>query len=227
MRADDVRADQRADDVRAGDQQSDDLRDGDLHATDPRWTVIIPVKPAATRKSRLGLGPELAEAIALDTVAAVVGCSAVDRVIVVTADPAFRPAGADIISEAAPAGITAAIRAGAADAGAGARAALLGDLPSLRSEDLVVALRLAAEHPRAFVPDHEGVGTTLVTAAPGVELVTAFGAESAERHRELGLVELVLSESTVSMDVDTREQLERARRAGLGPATSGLLSGLL
>ena len=70
-----------------------------------QWTVIIPVKPAAIGKSRLGLGPELARAIALDTVAAVVACDAVDRVIVVTADAAFRPPRAEVLPETAPSGI--------------------------------------------------------------------------------------------------------------------------
>jgi 2-phospho-L-lactate guanylyltransferase len=184
------------------------------------WTVIIPVKPAASGKSRLGLGPELARAIALDTVAAVVACDVVERVLVVTADPDLAPPGAEVIPEDAPAGINAAIRAAAAESGSGPRAALLGDLPSLRPDDLAHALALAAEHPRAFVADHEQTGTTLVTATPGVELLTAFGTDSAARHRELGLVELSVPGSTVTMDVDTPEQLERAREAGLGAATS-------
>ncbi len=188
-----------------------------------QWTVIIPVKPAASGKSRLGLGPQLARAIALDTVAAVVGCSAVDRVLVVTADPGFRPVGVEIVAEQSPAGITAALDAARAQAGDGARAALLGDLPALRPEDLAAALDEAARHPRAFVPDYEGIGTTLVTAAPGLELVTAFGSDSAARHGQLGLVEVALPHSTVSMDVDTPEQLERSRGLGLGPETTRLV----
>ncbi|MDP9027112.1 MAG: 2-phospho-L-lactate guanylyltransferase, partial [Actinomycetota bacterium] len=78
-----------------------------------KWTVIIPVKPAASAKSRLGLGPELARAIALDTVAAVVACEAVLRVIVVTADAGFQPPGAEIALEESPEGIDAAVRTGA------------------------------------------------------------------------------------------------------------------
>jgi 2-phospho-L-lactate guanylyltransferase len=187
------------------------------------WTVIIPVKPAASGKSRLDLGAPLARAIALDTVAAVVACAAVDRVLVVTADPGFRPAGAEIVAEDSPAGIAAALDAALPHAGDGPRAALLGDLPALRPEDLAEALDRASRHPRAFVADHEGVGTTLVTAAPGLELRTSFGAASAARHRQLGLVEIVLPLSTISMDVDTPEQLERSRLRGLGPETSRLV----
>ena len=180
-----------------------------------QWTVIIPVKPAAIGKSRLGLGPELARAIALDTVAAVVACDAVDRVIVVTADAAFRPPGAEVLPERTPSGIDAAVAAGAELAGiAAARAALLGDLPSLIPEELAAALAAAARAPRAFVADHERTGTTLVTAAPGETLLTAFGGGSAAKHRALGLVELELpAASSVRFDVDTPEQLDVALAA--------------
>jgi 2-phospho-L-lactate guanylyltransferase len=190
-----------------------------------QWTVIIPVKPAAIGKSRLGLGPELARAIALDTVAAVVACDAVDRVIVVTADAAFRPPGIEVLLERAPSGIDAAVAAGAELAGIGtARAALLGDLPSLVPAELAAALDSATNHRGAFVRDNEGTGTTLVTAASGVELLTAFGRDSASKHRALGLVELLLpQDSSVRYDVDTPEQLQAAT-ATIGPATRAFVA---
>lgn len=200
-----------------------------------QWTVIIPVKPSAIGKSRLGLGAEFARAIALDTVAAAVACDAVDRVIVVTSDAAFRPPGAEALREPAPSGIDAAVAAGAALAGIRtARAALLGDLPALVPQELAAALALAALAPRSFVADHEGTGTTLVTASPGVELLTAFGVDSAARHRGLGLDALDIPiDSSVRFDVDTREQfdvalaslhrpgLDRPRlRGAMGPGAS-------
>ena len=190
------------------------------------WTIVVPVKPAAMAKSRLGLGPHLARAIALDTVAAAVACPLVSRVIVVTADPGFRPPDVELVAEGAPAGIDAAVRVGAAVAGGGPNAALLGDLPALRPEDLAEALALATAHPRAFVADREGVGTTLVTAA-GAALISAFGAGSADRHRELGLVQLALpAGSTVTRDVDTEEQLAAATALGLGPATRAAIQSM-
>lgn len=191
-----------------------------------QWTVIIPVKPADAAKSRLGLGADSARAIALDTIAAAVACPAVSRVLVVTADSGFWPAGAELVAEGSPAGIDAAIRTAAARAPDGPRAALLGDLPSLRPEDLAAALALATHHPRAFAADRESTGTTLVTALAGMPLLTAFGPGSAAAHRALGLVELALpAGSTVTADVDTVEQLELARRLGLGPATRAVLAG--
>jgi len=185
-----------------------------MHVADALWTVIIPVKPAAIGKSRLGLGPEVARAIALDTVAAVVACDAVDRVIVVTSDVAFRPPGAEVLLESIPSGIDAAVAAGADLAGIEApRAALLGDLPALDPAELATVLASARRHPRSFVADHEGTGTTLVTSAPGEALRTAFGEASAAKHRTLGLVELqVPADSSVRFDVDTPEQLALALR---------------
>src|SRR5450756_2806828 len=56
------------------------------------WTVLLPVKVLVRAKSRLAVlaGPrrwELALAMASDTVAAVIDCPEVARVIVVTSDP--------------------------------------------------------------------------------------------------------------------------------------------
>ncbi len=48
------------------------------------------------------------------------------------------------------------------------RAALLGDLPALRPEDLAAALGPRRPVERAVVADAEGTGSTLVTAGPGV-----------------------------------------------------------
>ena len=59
------------------------------------WTVVIPVKVLARAKSRLGVlagtrRPELALAMAADTVSVVLDCPEVAQVIVVTSDEAVR-----------------------------------------------------------------------------------------------------------------------------------------
>jgi 2-phospho-L-lactate/phosphoenolpyruvate guanylyltransferase len=187
------------------------------------WTVIVPVKPADVGKSRLGAEPGLVRAIALDTVEAVLAARRVGRVLVVTSDPSGFPPEVDIVREAAPAGLGAAIRAGLDAAGDGRRAVLLGDLPALRPADLDEALHRAKALPTAFVADREGTGSTLVTAGEGIELRHAFGAESARHHREMGIAELVLpAGSTVPLDVDTPEQL--AATPQLGPRTAAALA---
>jgi 2-phospho-L-lactate guanylyltransferase len=188
------------------------------------WTVIVPVKPAEVGKSRLGAAPALARAIALDTIDAARRTPGVARVLVVTSDAALVTE-AELVLEAAPTGLGAAIAAGLGVAGDEvARAVLLGDLPALRPEDLAEALRRAATVPASYVADREGTGTTLVTATAGVELRHAFGPDSAARHRRLGLARLVLPEgSTVPLDVDTAAQL--AATPGLGPRTTAALRG--
>ncbi len=193
------------------------------------WTVVIPVKPAAHGKSRLtvpGVGREqLARAIALDTIAA---ASAAAQVIVVTDDPqtaaAARALGATVCPDPGD-GLDAAVAAGASAAGTQTpRAALLGDLPALQPDDLTAALHEAASHPRAVVPDADGTGTTLVTAAPGVGWASAFGDGSYARHLALGCAPLTVPDgSSLRRDVDTAEQLAAASALGLGPRTAGLL----
>jgi 2-phospho-L-lactate guanylyltransferase len=60
------------------------------------WTVLLPVKVLARAKSRLAVlagdrRRELALALASDTVAAVLACPEVARVVVITSDPAAGP----------------------------------------------------------------------------------------------------------------------------------------
>lgn len=188
------------------------------------WTVIVPVKPPEIGKSRLAADPGLAAAIALDTIDAALAASRVARVLVVTSD-AGMGTDAEIVLETAPSGLGPAIAAGLHVAGDDVpRAVLLGDLPSLRPADLDEALRRAGAVPSAFVADREGTGTTLVTAAAGVQLRHAFGPDSAARHRGLALAELTLpADSTVPFDVDTRAHL--AATPGLGPRTRAALGG--
>lgn len=186
------------------------------------WTVVIPVKPATVGKSRLGRSPDVVRALALDTIAAAVAARDV-RVVVVTADAEVADAaselGAEVVPEAEASGLEAAIGAGLpAD---GWRAVLLGDLPALQPAELEAALSAAAEYPAAFVPDAEGTGSTLVTAAPGVAFAHRFGPGSADLHRRLGLTELELADdSGLRRDVDLAEHLEAP---ALGPRTRAAL----
>ncbi len=195
------------------------------------WTIVMPVKPARSGKSRLHVPgverTELARAIALDTIAAAV---VVAEVIVVTDDAQVAAATAGIpharaIPEGEARGLNPAIARGLAVAGEGPRAVLLGDLPALRPDDLGAALALASAHPLAAVADAEGTGTTLVAAARGIPLSPAFGDGSFARHLAQGCVALpVPAASTLRRDVDTAEQLAAAARLGLGPRTAALFA---
>jgi 2-phospho-L-lactate guanylyltransferase len=199
------------------------------------WTVVVPVKPAALGKTRLTAvtadREALARAIALDTIAAVAATARVRRVLVVTDDAEVRTQVAqwpavDVLAEGEVRGLDAAIATGADAAGVNApRAVLLGDLPALTSRDLDAALMLAGEVERGLVPDAEGTGSTLVTARPGAVWVSAFGADSAARHRLLGCTDLTVPrESTLRRDVDTAAQLAQAVALGVGPRTAAVLA---
>jgi 2-phospho-L-lactate guanylyltransferase len=193
------------------------------------WTVVLPVKDARRAKSRLGElsagGPGLARAIALDTIDAVVACRTVAHVVVVTDDEelaASLPLGVAVMTDQAAEGPNAAIAVAMAQlTDAAPRAALLADLPALRSADLDRALAAARGLSRAVVPDAEGTGSTLVTAAPGIAWESAFGGGSFNRHVTLGCAVLAVPQgSSLRRDVDTPWHLARAAELGLGPRTS-------
>lgn len=199
-----------------------------------RWTVVVPVKAADVGKSRLDGAAadrvELARAIALDTIEAAAAAATVARVLVVTADPevarvAGGMANVEVLPDPDAVGLDAAVAAGAAAAGVdAARAALLGDLPALHPAELDAALVASADVERGLVADAEGTGSTLVTARPGAVWVSAFGEDSAERHRLLGCVDLDVPQDTgLRRDVDTPEQLAAARVLGLGSRTAALV----
>lgn len=202
---------------------------------------MIPLKPLVRAKSRLapaagGLRPGLALAFAQDTVAAARACDAVGDVVVVTddalAERELAALGARIVPDSPGAGLNAALAHGAAFVRASAPAApvvaLNADLPALRPVELARVLGAAAAFPRAFLPDAAGIGTTLLSAAPGAELLPAFGVASRARHTASGAVELVAEGvDSVRQDVDTGDDLRTALTMGVGPYTANASAGLL
>ncbi len=194
---------------------------------------MIPLKPPGVGKTRLGADADLARAIALDTVEAAAAADSVSRVIVITADTALAAdldamGGIEVVAEPRPAGIASAIALGLAHAqtdGDVPRAALLGDLPGLIPAELDDALERARGVDRAFVPDADGSGTTMVTARGGIALVERFGPGSAAAHRAAGLVPLDLPPaSSVRWDVDDPGQLAEVAARRIGPRTTEVLA---
>ncbi|NYE43164.1 2-phospho-L-lactate guanylyltransferase [Streptomyces fulvorobeus] len=201
------------------------------------WSLVVPLKPLARAKSRLGrtageaLRPRLALAFAQDTVAAALACPAVRDVLVVTDDPLageeLSALGADIVPDSPAAGLNAALVHGAravrARRAGAAVAALNADLPALRPEELARVLDFSSAFPRAFVTDAAGIGTTFLSASPGAELRPAFGGPSRARHLASGAAEITLPGlDSVRRDVDTGEDLRVALALGVGPHTAGL-----
>jgi 2-phospho-L-lactate/phosphoenolpyruvate guanylyltransferase len=201
----------------------------------PGWTIILPLKGGPGAKSRLGTGPDIAEAIALDCLDAVLSAGQVRSVLVVTADPALGQectrAGATVLSQSrANAGLLGAIDDGIAAVPGGPCAVLLGDLPALQPDDLDQALqsaRAALEAglaPMAAIPDSHGSGTVLLAAAQPGDLVPRFGAHSAARHQEAGALLLDLHLPRLRHDVDTPADLAAAIWFGVGPRTRAALA---
>jgi 2-phospho-L-lactate guanylyltransferase len=197
------------------------------------WVVLVPMRATPGGKTRLANaspGPDahtrLVAAIRADTLAAVNASAGVRAAVAVvdTAAAAGPELVAEVFVQTAP-GLNAALREAAAwatsrwpDAGL---AALVGDLPALRSDELAAALDEAARHPRAFAADADGTGTTLLTARPDARLVPRFGAGSARRHAACA-TELDVGPG-LRADVDTVADLHAAARLGVGPATAAEL----
>jgi 2-phospho-L-lactate guanylyltransferase len=197
--------------------------------------VVVPVKRLGVAKSRLyAVGrprpehEELALSLALDTVGAALRTPSVARVVVVTDDPAaaaaVSAAGAVVVPDEPDAGLNPALAHGAGRAArlgpADGVALLSADLPALRPAELDAALAAAAGFPRAFVPDADGTGTTLLATAPGLPVLPRYGRGSAAAHRDTGAVELGGEWPSLRHDVDTAADLAAAAELGLGPATA-------
>ena len=82
---------------------------------DSHWTVVLPVKSLGIAKSRLAVGevgPSIARAFLLDTLAAVGSCPSVSRVVIATHDVVVagigRDHGCDVFDDSHSPGINAA-----------------------------------------------------------------------------------------------------------------------
>jgi 2-phospho-L-lactate guanylyltransferase len=201
--------------------------------TPHRYAVLVPVKPLAVAKSRLGgLGDparrDLASAFAADTVEAVLSCGTVSRVLVVTDDHVLARAMRDLGVEVIPDGTSdlngTLVQAAAEMHRRNPRlrlAALCADLPALRAEDLSRALGAADDATMSFVSDEERVGTTAVIAPTLATFRPAFGPGSRRDHLSAGAHEVDgIDVPTLRRDVDDPPALTAALRLGVGPRTS-------
>ncbi|QNN52088.1 2-phospho-L-lactate guanylyltransferase [Nocardioides mesophilus] len=206
-----------------------------------RYGVVVPVKPPAFAKSRLGgLGDRtrrtLAQAFALDTVAAALATEGVATVLAVTDDHLLAAELAELGAQVLPDATTddmntslvqAAVELVRRDA-ALRPAALCADLPALRADELSRALACAAGDEMSFVADADGIGTTLLVAPDLARFRPSFGAGSREMHLDLGAREIVLDDvPTLRRDVDTPADLAAALELGIGPRTARAAAVLL
>ncbi|MGY1633969.1 2-phospho-L-lactate guanylyltransferase [Geodermatophilus sp. SYSU D01186] len=204
----------------------------------PGWTVLVPVKTLDRAKTRLrpSTGRDtsaLALAFALDTVEAAGRAGGVGGVHVVTADPLVAAEAVGMGAAVLPdlgggvlnlaVGRAAELLAGP-DAGLGL-AVLPADLPGLDPADLDLALSAATAHPRAFLADAGGAGTTLLTARAGHRLEPRYGPGSAAAHQAEGAHPLGVPAPTVRADVDRPGDLRVLRHRPCGRRTREWLDG--
>jgi 2-phospho-L-lactate/phosphoenolpyruvate guanylyltransferase len=200
--------------------------------------LIIAVKRLAAAKTRLApvfsapTRERVVLAMLLDTITTAIKVPALRGITVVTPDnvaaEAARQLGADVLADPTPDrhpdplnnAITAAesVVTSAPDPPANI-VVLQGDLPALQQQELAEAIAAARAHPRSFFADLQGTGTVALFAF-GTSLQPAFGPDSAQRHRRSGAMELTGAWPGLRCDIDTPDDLQVARRLGVGPATA-------
>lgn len=201
--------------------------------------LIVAVKRLAVAKTRLApiFSRQTREAVVLamliDTLSAAAAVESLRSITVITPDDAAAAAaaelGANVLADPTPVdhpdslnnAITVAERLVAESVTN--LVVLQGDLPALQTQELTEAIAAARNHPRSFVADRLGTGTTVLCAF-GVALQPQFGPDSAARHRRSGAVELTGAWPGLRCDIDTRDDLAVARRLGVGPATARALA---
>ncbi len=193
--------------------------------------IVVPVKPPAVGKSRLGALPsdqrrDLAQAFALDTVEAALSTPGVRAVLVVTDDfrlaARVRSAGCEVMPDGATEDLNATLVQAAAEVArrwpGAVPVALCADLPCLVASELREVLDGLPESGAAFLRDRAGRGTTLYAADPA-SFDPRFGTDSAAVHAACGAQEIDATAPSVRADVDDLADLTAALVAGVGPHT--------
>ncbi|MFC9555818.1 2-phospho-L-lactate guanylyltransferase [Rhodococcus sp. NPDC056960] len=196
--------------------------------------MVVPIRSLRTAKSRLrvsgAMRSQLALAFFLDTIAALEGCTEVERIVVVSRDATIQAwvrGRCDIVPDGEtglPAAIDCGIERLRRIRHSGPVAVVLPDLPYATADAVDMLFDSAREHLRAFLADATGTGTTCVTAASTDAVVHRFGPNSASAHAEAGLAALDAPVPNLRNDVDELADLRRPRAHRVGDATSMVLN---
>lgn len=207
--------------------------------------AIIPIKRFGHAKSRLagtsasGLRPALAEAMLTDVLSELSNCERLERVFVVSGEPAAatiaRDLGADHVHDPSDVGHSEATLLGIANAEAGGAtvvALLPGDCPLVRAIEVDGALADFGGGV-GVIPDRHGSGTNGLLLSPLDAISPAFGPGSRDRHMELaraaGVNAEVVEIPSLALDLDTGEDLRElaavlSASPGIAPATAAALA---
>lgn len=182
------------------------------------WTAIVPLKEAPDRKTRLGQGMAAEQRIALSermarhVVTILRKTPGIDRVFVhsprspVALDAEWsRDMGTGLNAELDR------VRA------AGLNGSMLfvhADLPLLAEEDIASLMQAAESEGVAIAPDRHGDGTNAIALADARPFAFSFGKGSFAAHCNYGPC-AVVRRPGLSLDIDTPEDLDAARAAGL------------
>ncbi len=199
---------------------------------------MVALKSLYRAKSRLAgiadpLRRRLAWTMAADTLEALVGV--LDVVVVISDEPSLQGQlaaegiAARVVPEVSAGGMNSALAHGEQvlhGDGVELVLACVADLPALHPSTVSAVIAAAAAHPRSFVADATGVGTTMLLAR-GVSLDPRFQGRSAAAHRASGAFALGPPEiggaGDARRDVDTVVDLHAAAVLGLGSRTRPLL----
>lgn len=199
----------------------------------PAWTLVVPIKPPESAKSRLVDLPaatrrELAAAFARDALESMLGSPHVDQVIVIgDTDIPQAMVGDRLHLHPDPGlGLAAAIDAGLALCQDSApTAVVVADLPALRTDEITRALESGWLHRMSVICDRAGTGSTMLMGQHRSDLRPRFGERSRAAHVAAGAIDLVdLDVPGLRCDVDTAVDLWDARRLGVGRHTRAALA---
>jgi 2-phospho-L-lactate guanylyltransferase len=204
--------------------------------------AVVPVKETAQAKQRLaGLlsaaqRRELALAMLQDVLKSLARVRELAGIVVVTLDPGAtkiaRRHGAEIVTEGARDGHTAAVTAAAGRLARRGHAmlALPGDIPLVTPADIraiLAAQRLAPAF--TIVPAHDHRGSNAVLVAPADAVALRFGDNSFYPHLAAaaarGIAPRVLHRPAIALDVDTPEDLARFAAMPSRTRSHALLAG--
>lgn len=200
--------------------------------------VLLPLKRMAEAKSRLSVafGPAdrqaLMRAMVADVITACRSARRVDRIGVITSDPAWKAVasglGCAIFDELIALGYSAGAELGCAllerDGTARHVAVLPGDLPLIRPQEVDTVMAALAEGARCvIVPSRDGAGTNCMAQPLPLSVPLRYGPNSFERHRALagaaGVAATVLHLPGIGHDVDRPEDLDELEWQAAGPWT--------